>query len=124
MDATLLSYKKIKHLVLTEEEWTKVDIIIEFLLPFREATKIMSASCVPRLSDTVLIYGALFEHLESYCKEACSTEHRSVDAAKETEAFPKWIVDAATEAWMKLKDYHPTVDGLVYSVATSEFYLQ
>lgn len=102
---------------LSEEEWKQVELLIEVLKPFRDATYLLSSQ-EPVLSSTVQVYEILFEHMESYLPKAVTKTSYRVRTQENPERYPQWLVDAAEAGWSKLKEYYPTADGLAYSVAT------
>lgn len=113
---TVQSFKQLEYLQLTNDEWNKVQATINLLKPFKEATKELSEEGVPKLSQTVSIYNALFEHLEKYAITR-NTEYRDGRQGQNLESN-SWIQSAVNAGWTKLMEYYPTSDGLVFVVAT------
>lgn len=113
---TVQSFKQLRHLVLSNDEWNKVMTTINLLKPFKEATKELSEEGVPKLSQTVSIYNALFEHLEKYT-ESRNTDYRDGRQGLNLESN-SWIQTAVNAGWTKLMEYYPTSDGLVFVVST------
>lgn len=100
-DTTLISCK-LDKLVLSEEEWGKIEEMITFLQPFQKMTLYLEQKGIPTMSLSVMIYIELYNHLESYSVEGHSA----------------FLVKAANLACTKLNKYYPTSDGLVYVVGT------
>lgn len=63
-EATVTLLAKLQQFSLTDYEWRKLDVLIEALLPFEEATFIMSQCNSVTISDTEVVYQYLFEHSE------------------------------------------------------------
>lgn len=124
LNSTISSFASLKEFGITSDAWMTIDQIIKLLQPFRDATKHMSVEKVPTLADTVVAYNALFDHLEAYNPDGCSTTYRSSQDlsldSPASEAFLPSVVEAAVAAWVKLNEYYPTADGLVYSVGTGK----
>jgi len=53
-------------LYLWKEDWPKIDIMIQLLEPFFNATEILSSSTYPTISDVRLTIIGLLRHLDSF----------------------------------------------------------
>lgn len=116
-ELTVQSFSQLKNLMLTTDDWVKVVKTLILLKPFKEATNELSEEGVPKLSQTISIYNALFEHLEKY-STVRSTEYREGREHSRSGDAEGWLQSAVDAGWAKLMDYYPTSDGLVFLVAT------
>lgn len=120
-DLTLRSVPKLRKYVLTDEEWEKINKLLELLAPFQEATVMLSNEHSPTISRIATVYQVLFDHLEKYGKvEIRDTESVPSKRMKKNsiQMYPSWLVEAAQRGFEKLEKYYPASDGLVYIVAT------
>ncbi|CAG8687021.1 5504_t:CDS:1, partial [Ambispora gerdemannii] len=60
------SNKNLESLYLNDTEWNDIDSIIELLEPMFKATKILSSSTYPTISDIRLTFKGLLQHIENY----------------------------------------------------------
>lgn len=125
-DLTLTCIPKLKKFILHDEEWEKIQELMNLLAPFKEATVMLSNEHSPTISRISAVYQMLFDHLEKYIK----SDRDETDAlpAKRTKrnnipTYPTWLVDAAQRGLDKLEKYYPTSDGLVYIVGTGKRHL-
>lgn len=116
-EMTLNCIPELRKYVLSSDKWNMVDELITLLLPFREATIMLSNEHSPTLSRTSSVHQLLFSHLEKYSEEAPAQSKRSASYVQR----PEWLLKAADNGWEKLKKYYPTSDGLVHIVATGRF---
>lgn len=127
-ERTLNSIKELEKYVLDTTEWDFLDQVIVNLKPFKEATIKISGDR-PTLSDTTSTYQILFEHLEKYIDNENSAEGCASSSKRprrnltvhSSNSYPDWLVQAATAAWEKLKDYYASSDALVYNLATGVY---
>jgi hypothetical protein len=126
-ERTLASIREIEKYALSEDEWCVVDSLIDILGPFKEATILISKDR-PTLSDTSGAYQILFAHLEK-CMDnqgsainepSTAKRSRRNQKASTSNGFPEWLIEGASAAWEKLKDYYTSSDALIYTVATGK----
>ncbi|CAG7815892.1 unnamed protein product, partial [Allacma fusca] len=66
LDATMMSDKTLRDLVLSDAEWEIIEEMVQFLEPFSQITDRMSKQHVPLMSLSAASYVDLYDHLESY----------------------------------------------------------
>lgn len=66
LDMTLNCISELRNFSLEDWEWEMVDELIKLLMPFREATIMLSNEHSPTLSRVTSVYQLLFDHLEAY----------------------------------------------------------
>lgn len=94
--------KRDEQYVLTEAEWDDLETINEFLLPFAEATEMISGEKYVTMSLIVPLYDKLMSHCESFLAK-CTEES---DLSRGVKA-----------CFEKLKEYHKKL-SIVYTFAT------
>lgn len=124
-DLTLQSIPKLRKLVLDENEWKKIDELLELLAPFKEATEMLSNEHSPTVSRISAVYQVLFDHLKTF---KTTDREQSEPLSKRTKrntfnvaTKPSWLVEAAQSGIEKLEKYYPSADGLVYIVNTGNW---
>jgi len=102
IDVTTNIIKKLRQLLLDDEDWELLKDLIQILHPFKEATTIISTESSPTLSKVTGMYQALLDMLEA-----------AIDKYEDTS-----VGKAAAEGREKLLSYYTICDGASYIVAT------
>lgn len=90
MDAVVFSEVELHQYIITDEEWERINLLVEVLRPFKDATVFMSSSEYPTLSMVVPLYHTLFDTLEETIRQNNTIE---------------WLVQGCEAAKSKLTDY-------------------
>ncbi|KAJ6648282.1 putative AC transposase [Pseudolycoriella hygida] len=120
-DLTLASIQKLRKYGLFDEDWEKIDKLIDLLSPFQEATLMLSNEHSPTISRIAGVYQELFNLLEKYVKTDVGDKgFLASKRAKrnDIQRYPAWLVEAAQRGLNKLEKCYPSSDGLVYIVGT------
>jgi len=105
IDMATTSIKELRRAFLEDDEWKILKELVEILVPFQQATVIMSTQSSPTLSRITGMYQALLDHLEA-----------SIERQENTH-----IGKAASEGREKLLSYYTTCDGASCIIATGKF---
>ena len=66
LDFLVCSNKQLENAYLNDNEWKQVESIIVLLEPMYKATKILSSSSYPTVSDIRLTFSGILRHIELY----------------------------------------------------------
>ena len=69
LDFLVCSNKQLENAYLNDNEWKQVESIIVLLEPMYKATKILSSSSYPTVSDIRLTFSGILRHIELYIND-------------------------------------------------------
>jgi hypothetical protein len=92
---------ELRHLELTEAEWSAIKIISDWLWLFRQATEMMSSTKQVTLSAVHTVFHGLQDHLKSSLR-------------KLPPSAPTQLKTGLIKAYSKLADYHSFFDQSPY----------
>ncbi|CAG7832563.1 unnamed protein product, partial [Allacma fusca] len=99
LDCLIRNQSKLASFQVAEEEWNLISEMILLLKPFQDMTIQISKAKSPSMALSAAVYIELYNHLETFSVDNCSSSE---------------IVTAAAAACEKLNKYYASSDGLVY----------